>query len=418
VDPAIPSVGLPVTKTALNSAPVRSRKTVQSESARHTPDPRIYNHQETQAVRAGGQRRDIQIASTHTSNTGFYHRSYERPAVYSLNGDRSPAGSIDTTASTAAAAQSSRRVNGGDARSWWEVLKASDRLEAERDRISLRQIAQDTAKPSARSGEIDLATANQEFANPLTSATMVIIENDTVLLDGNLASGTETTNITVFEPIIPVSLGDTGWSLVNRPILPFAINAPIPVAGSGGSAGEGGTLSFEDNDGLGDFTFFSLLAPSVKGNFKYGFGPTFQFPTSTKKKLGQGKYSAGPAAVGLYSSKSFTLGMLTQTWLSYAGDKDRDNVAKSTFQYFAFYNFTPEWGIGTAPIISVNWDAKGGDMVALPVGAGVTRTFRLGKLPARVLLEGQYYAVQRRSFGPEWNFRIALGIFLPKLFGQ
>ena len=187
------------------------------------------------------------------------------------------------------------------------------------------------------------------------------------------------------------------------------------MAGSGGGAAEGGTLSFEDNDGLGDFTFFSLLAPSVKGNFKYGFGPTFQFPTATKDELGSGKYSVGPAAVGLYSSKTFTLGMLTQTWLSFA---DRDNVAKSTFQYFGFYNFSPEWGIGTAPIISVNWDAKGGDKVALPVGVGVTRTFRLGKLPARVLLEGQYYAVQRRSFGPEWNFRIALGIFLPKLFGK
>ena len=88
-------------------------------------------------------------------------------------------------------------------------------------------------------------------------------------------------------------------------------------------------------------------------------------------------------------------------------------------QYFGFYNFTPEWGIGTAPIVSVNWDAqKGGDKLAFPVGAGVTRTFRLGKLPARLLLEGQYYAVQRDSFGPEWNFRVALGIFLPKLFGK
>ena len=46
----------------------------------------------------------------------------------------------------------------------------------------------------------------------------------------------------------------------------------------------------------------------------------------------------------------------------------------------AFYNFTPQWGIGTAPIISVNWDAKGGDKVALPVGLGVTHTFKLARI--------------------------------------
>ena len=111
--------------------------------------------------------------------------------------------------------------------------------------------------------------------------------------------------------------------------------------------------------------------------------------------------------------------MLTQSFFSYAGDDKRDNVAKSTFQYFAFYNFTPQWGIGTAPIISVNWDAEDNDdKLAFPVGIGVTHTFKLGQIPARMLLEGQYYAIQRDSFGPEWNFRIAFAMFLPKLFGK
>ncbi len=280
------------------------------------------------------------------------------------------------------------------------------------------QLAQDTGKKSARSGAVDLASANKEFNNPLTSATLFITENDTLLLDGDLSDGTKVVNITVLEPIIPISIGDTGWALVNRPILPIAFSAPIPVAGSGGSGAEGGSISFDDHDGLGDFTFFSLLAPPTKGNFKYGFGPTFQFPTATQDELGSEKYSVGPAAVALYGTSKFTIGGLTQSWFSFAGDDKRDSVAKSTFQYFVFYNFTPQWGIGTAPIISVNWDAKGGDKVALPVGLGVTHTFRLGKTPSRLLLEGQYYAVQRDSFGPEWNFRLALGIFLPKLFGK
>lgn len=264
------------------------------------------------------------------------------------------------------------------------------------------------------SGDEELANANQQFANPLTQATMVITENDTLGLRGDLVDGTEVTNITVFEPIIPYTF-DNGWALINRPILPFAIDAPIPVAGSGGSAAEGG-VNFEDKTGLGDFTFFSMIAPPTDTAFKWGVGPVFRFPTSTKDELGSGKYTVGPAAVALYSSKNFTIGGLTQSFFSVGGDDDRDSVATSTFQYFAFYNFTPQWGVGMAPIISVNWDADGGDKVSLPVGLGVTRTFRIGDVPARLLTEGQYYAVDRDSFGPRWNARVALALMLPPLF--
>ena len=41
------------------------------------------------------------------------------------------------------------------------------------------------------------------------------------------------------------------------------------------------------------------------------------------------------------------------------------------------------------------------DKVAFPVGLGVTHTFKIGKFPARLLLEGQYYVIRRDSYGPE-----------------
>jgi hypothetical protein len=146
-------------------------------------------------------------------------------------------------------------------------------------------------------------------------------------------------------------------------------------------------------------------------------GPIFRFPTASNDKLGSEKYSAGPAAVALYSSPKFTIGLLNQNLFSFAGDSDRDDVRQSTFQYFAFYNFTPQWGIGTAPIISVDWDeSDNDDRFLVPVGLGVARTFRIGPIPSRLLLESQYYVVQRDSFGPEWNFRVALAMFYPLLF--
>ena len=286
------------------------------------------------------------------------------------------------------------------------------------------RLAQADAEPAegATGGdEVDLAAANQAFANPLAQATLAIVEYDRVTLGGDLSDGNRTTNVAVIEPLIPVPLGDSGWSLVNRPILPIGIGADVPVAGGGGgptaddrSAG----VAFDGKNGLGDFTFFSLLTP-VTGDspFKWGIGPIFRFPTATNDKLGSEKYSVGPAAVALYSSESFSIGALNQNLFSFAGEDDRDDVRVSTLQYFAFYNFTPEWGVGTAPIISVDWDeASNADGYAVPVGLGVTRTFRIGEIPTRMLVEGQYYVVQRDSFGPEWNVRVALAMFFPLLF--
>ena len=196
-----------------NEPVVRSDTLAKSLHGAGMPQKNYANREAAPPPSSERLRSNVQIASADVTNSGIFHKSYKRHVVDPADGNQSLTGSPGRPAlrhQVAALPDRSVGTEGGDARSWWEVLKASDRLDAERDRISLRQIAQDTAKPGAQSGEIDLASANQEFANPLTSATMVIIENDTVLLDGDLASGTETTNITVFEPIIPVSLGDTG----------------------------------------------------------------------------------------------------------------------------------------------------------------------------------------------------------------
>ncbi len=60
--------------------------------------------------------------------------------------------------------------------------------------------------------------ANQAMANPITSYTMFIMENDNAFLNSDLTDGIEYANVTLIEPLIPVSIGDTGWNLVNRPV--------------------------------------------------------------------------------------------------------------------------------------------------------------------------------------------------------
>lgn len=167
------------------------------------------------------------------------------------------------------------------------------------DRLKALQLAQsdsgadrsDTGTGIAAGGGMtDLEAANQAIANPLAQATLIIIETNTIILDGDLSDDTEVTNVTILDPLIPVGLGEFGgrqWSLVNRPILPFGIGADVPVAGggSGPTAGRSPGITFEDEYGMGDFTFFSLLTPVDDSPIKWGVGPIFRFPTATEERL-------------------------------------------------------------------------------------------------------------------------------------
>jgi len=90
-----------------------------------------------------------------------------------------------------------------------------------------------------RAQELDLQEANRQFANPLTRATLFIIEHDYLSANGNITSEDRHAHVTVIEPVIPIALGNSGWSLVNRPILPIAFDAELPVSGTGGGP-EGG----------------------------------------------------------------------------------------------------------------------------------------------------------------------------------
>jgi hypothetical protein len=48
----------------------------------------------------------------------------------------------------------------------------------------------------------------------------------------------------------------------------------------------------------------------------------------------------------------------------------------------------------------------------VPVGAGVGKLFRVGKLPINTTVQG-YYNVERPRFGSEWQLRFQVQFLLP-----
>jgi hypothetical protein len=260
-------------------------------------------------------------------------------------------------------------------------------------------------------GTMSAEELNRQLNNPVSSVWSMVFQNNYTQLKNNFEDvpgwdkGDEKWFYSLnFQPVLPLPL-TSEWNLINRPVFP--IYAGRPILESDG---------FENADGLGDIALVSLLSPAkTPGSFLWGVGPTFIFPTASKDELGQEKWQAGPAAVGLYLGKEWIFGAFPQHWWSFAGNGDRQSTSQTNIQYFIWRLLPDQWQIGMAPNITIDWEADDDNKLTLPVGLGVGKLFKVGGLPIKFILEGQYAVISPDDFGQEWNIRFTVTPVLPSL---
>jgi hypothetical protein len=83
-------------------------------------------------------------------------------------------------------------------------------------------------------------------------------------------------------------------------------------------------------------------------------------------------------------------------------------------QPFINYNIGDGWYLSSAPIITADWEATSGNTWTVPVGGGVGKLLRLGKLPINMQLQA-YSNVEKPDFGPDWQLRFQIQFLLPGL---
>ena len=54
------------------------------------------------------------------------------------------------------------------------------------------------------------------------------------------------------------------------------------------------------------------------------------------------------------------------------------------------------------PVITADWEADSGNELLLPIGAGVSKTTRFGKVPVKLAFEIEKYVVSADRFGTDW----------------
>jgi hypothetical protein len=247
---------------------------------------------------------------------------------------------------------------------------------------------------------------NKELSNPISTIWSITFQENTYWL--NMPSGRSDRNqINVqFQPVLQISL-TKDWNLISRPV--FQILNSNPYINRSGN--------LHRVTGFGDTVFVTLLSPSDKlvGNWLFGVLPTFIFPTAFNTRLGQNKWQMGPAGVFGYLGRKFVVGLFPQQWWSIGGP-GLNTTSQLNLQYFASYFLQNGWSIGTSSNMLVNWYAnKSSNMVTFPIGLSVSKVQRIGILPIRFAVQGQYMRVHPDVFGQKWNVQMTIAPVIPKL---
>ena len=254
----------------------------------------------------------------------------------------------------------------------------------------------------AIAGDGDLREAAQ---NPVANMISVPFQNNTLF---GVGPDDEIVDVLNIQPVIPFHLS-SDWNLITRTIAPV-IYVPETVEGLDIlPRGAGGDTRF----GLGDINFTGFLSPAKSGKVIWGVGPSVTLATATDDVLGSEKWSMGPSFVMLATPKPFVIGVLARQLWSFAGKDGRADVNQGLVQPFLNYNMAKGWYLTTSPVITANWDAPSDNQWLVPVGGGVGRLFRMGKLPVNMQFQ-TYYNVERADFGPEWSTRFQLQFLFPK----
>jgi hypothetical protein len=250
------------------------------------------------------------------------------------------------------------------------------------------------------SGEEESASElNRKLTNPVSSIWSISNQFNNFELNNG-----QWNNNWNFQPVMPVSL-TKDLNLITRPVMPFYNIVPHET-----SPGE-----FARDAGLGDLILLELLSPANTGNWVLGAGPTAIFPTATSHFTGQGKWQLGPSAVVGYLTKEFFIGVFPQQWWSIGGEHGRPDTDQMNLQPIATIFFGEGWSIGYSGNILANWNAPSEDVWTVPVGLGLGKVVKLGRLPVKIQLAVQYMPVHPRISGQEWNVQVQITPVIPKL---
>lgn len=261
----------------------------------------------------------------------------------------------------------------------------------------------------------------KELSNPNTTLGTMAFPIDYIHYNGELP-GAKSQNgyLLNFQPSLPIPLAQ-GVNLFVRPLIPVYLSQP--VYGKNGFEQKGFNLGNISADVAVGKTWPSKTITIV--------GVFGGFPTATDKALRSDFMTLGPefmvaqlfnwGVLGLMlnhawstTSKeadptSFTI--LPDEFFVFTGNRQRANITAG--QYFYVVNLKNAWQITGQPTFAYNHEAAEGNRFTFPIGTGVNKVTRIGKLPIKLSAQYWYYLASPDSFGPQHQIRIQIAPVVP-----
>jgi len=164
--------------------------------------------------------------------------------------------------------------------------------------------------------------------------------------------------------------------------------------------------------GYGDLKFLDVAIFQGGAHAVWGGGPTFVFPTASRRETGQGKWQVGPAAAVAFFPERWLAGVLVQNPISFAGDHERQEVNLMVLQPFVSYQLGNGWFIRSQPQMVFNWKDH---RQQLPLDLGAGRVFKIGRQDVNLFVE-PFYNLTHDGAAPKYGVTVGFSLLYPNFW--
>ncbi len=260
----------------------------------------------------------------------------------------------------------------------------------------------------------------RELANPNATVGQMLFPIDYIHYNGDLPDASQGGLVLNFQPSLPVPLAE-GVNLYVRPLIPIYLSQPVI-----------GDEGFTKEGGLGNISADVAVGKTWPAKWITLVGVFGGFPTASNKALRSKQVTLGPeimvakltgfGALGLIVSHAWGVGdpsdpddassavIPDDYWITADGSPSASVTAG---QYFYTINLKEGWQITASPTYAYNHNGSDGNKFTFPIGTGVQKVLRAGKIPLRLGVQYWYYLAAPDTFGPAHQLRFTVAPVIP-----
>jgi hypothetical protein len=267
----------------------------------------------------------------------------------------------------------------------------------------------------------------REMTNPLAPFTYFDWHIEYRTYQGSIAGASDQTQWgNIFQPVIPFrQKNGKGW--VFRFALPYYDDQSIYQVDRGYSEWR---IRQQDPQLQGDGSWYSTHGhtDAASSDLVYGgvsntglilqYGLAGIWPTTSDTSNGRQQLILGPEVnIGKMADWG-TYGALFSHIIDVGTKRGKDtpDTTQTTIEAYFSYELSNGWQVTSNPIITYDWEGDSGNKLNLPLGLGISKTSRIGKMPLRVSAEIQKYVARTDRFGTDWLFKMTISPVLPNKY--